>query len=80
MVDFSSGATTAAAAPPTAVAASASIASTALEKKMNEQMTKGSMVIDSANPPSSNIADTNSIPVISEPVIQKSPPKATNNS
>lgn len=66
--------------------ATSSIASTALEKKMNEQMTKGSVVVDSA-PVNSTVPDTSSLPtqivhtpqiLPTESVIQKSPPKANN--
>lgn len=68
-------------APPVTV--TSSIASTALEKKMMEQMTKGSVVIDSTPTNSTNATDTTLLPasviIPSESVIQKSPPKVNNN-
>lgn len=45
---------------------------------MNEQMTKGSVVIDSA-PANPNVVETNLLPASSETITQKSPPKVNNN-
>lgn len=60
-----------------AVAATANISNTALEKKMNEQMTKGTIVFDSVLS-SSNASDTNTL-TASETTLQKSPPNRINN-
>lgn len=64
--------------PAPAVVTTSSISNTALEKKMNEQMTKGSVVIDSAPTNSTSTTDTNLLPTSSESVTQKSPPKVNN--
>lgn len=61
------------------ITATSSIANTALEKKMNEQMTKGSVVIDSTptNPNDTNLLPVQTVPI--ESMVKKSPSKVNNN-
>lgn len=75
MTNFNSEPTKEASTP--AVAATANISNTALEKKMNEQMSKGSVVFDSALS-NSNATETNTL-TITETTIQKSPSNRINN-
>lgn len=62
------------------VGSAGNISNTALEKKMNEQMSKGTVVFDSVL--TSNIAADTSTSIITtsiEASIQKSPPTRINN-
>lgn len=74
MTNFNSEPAKEASAP--AVAATANISNTALEKKMQEQMTKG-VVIDSVL--STSIATDSNTITASEITLQKSPPNRINN-
>lgn len=74
MTNFNSEPAKEASAPT--VAATANISNTALEKKMQEQMTKG-VVIDSVVS-SLNATDSNTL-TASETTLQKSPPNRINN-
>lgn len=60
-----------------AVNVTTNIASTAFEKKMNEQMSKGNVLFDSVLS-NSNATESNALP-ISESSIQKSPSTRINN-
>lgn len=74
-------------APSSVIAVNSGISSTALEKKMNEQMSKGNSMVVSSSSTDQNAADTSMVStqttavltLSTETVLQKSPPKVNNN-
>lgn len=65
--------------PTVAINATGNISNTAFEKKMNEQMSKGSVVFDSALT-NNNGTESSVLITSNDTVIQKSPPNRINTS